>query len=247
MTKQTLILGLIVGLLTSVPALAQAWEKVDEENGIVSYRKPVAGSPIVAFKGEADVKASIEKILWVLTNNEHKPKWVDRMKKSYELEKKTPYHAIVYQVFKLPVPISNRDYVYEGKITRKGEQILVNLKSVSHRKAPPVEGVRAYLKRCTYVLTPKGDNLTHISVEVHTDPRGWLPSWLVNIIQKKWPIRTLSGIQKMVTKSYVGTLAAPPRPAPPAPPAAPAAPEMSTSPDAASSSAPSSEAPAVSE
>ncbi len=247
MIKNIIIFGLVFGLLSTGPALARGWQKFDQEEGIVSYRKPVSGSPIVAFKGEADVKASIDKILWVLTNNEHKPKWVHRLKKSYELEKKGPFHAIIYQVFKLPLPISNRDYVYEGKISRKGEQVLVNLKSVSHRKSPPVEGVRAYLKRCTYTLTPKGDNLTHISVEVHTDPRGWLPSWLVNIIQKKWPIRTLSGIRKMVKKSFVGTVAPPPKPAPVAPAAAPAA---STAPEAAVSSEPATEstpAPAVSQ
>ncbi len=219
---------------------AFAWEKFDEENGITAYRKNVPGSPIVAFKGDADVNASVERILWVLTNNKYKTEWVNRLKTSYELERKTPHHAVIYQVFKLPFPISNRDYVYEGKVIRKGEQILVDLKSTTHRKAPKTEGVRAHLKRCVYTLTPKGENKTHISVEVHTDPKGWLPTWLVNRIQKSWPIRTLSGVRKMVNHPRAKDFPAPPKPeqAAPAPaeptPAEPAAAEPATPPAAPS-------------
>ena len=99
MSKHIVISLILASVLIGGPAFASGWEKFDQEEGIVSYRKPVAGSSIVAFKGEADIQASIEKVLWVLTDNEHKPKWVHRMKKSYELEAKSPYHKIIYQVF----------------------------------------------------------------------------------------------------------------------------------------------------
>jgi hypothetical protein len=184
-------------------AHADGWEKVDFENGIQSSRKSVKGSKIVAFKGETVINASVERILWVLTNNRYRTEWVDRLKVSQVLERFTPYESIIYQVFKLPFPISNRDYVYRAKVTRHGEAgAKVNIKSVFHKKAPQPAGVRAHLSRCEYVLEPRGAKQTFVRVEVHTDPRGWLPSWLVNLIQKSWPIKTLGGIKRMVNKAY---------------------------------------------
>ena len=39
-----------------------------------------------------------------------------------------------------------------------------------------------------------GENKTKVEVEVHTNPKGMLPSWLVNMIQKNWPKKTLNGL-----------------------------------------------------
>ena len=189
---------------------AHSWEKLDSEDGITSYRKAVKGSKVVAFKGEAEIKASISRILWVLTDNEHRTKWVHRLKSSTVLEKKSQYESIIYQKFGLPFPISNRDYVYHAKVERVGPSVVVNLKSVFHPKAPKPDGVRAQLTRCQYILSPLGPDKTYVTVEVHTDPRGWLPTWLVNLIQKKWPIQTLSGIKRMVKKSFAKDVAIPP-------------------------------------
>ena len=111
----------------------------------------------------------------------------------------------------LPWPISDRDYVYHAKATNQGESVILSIKSMTHRKAPKTVGVRAHLHRCTYTLVPKDGNRTHVTVEVHTDPKGILPNWLVNLIQKKWPIKTLSGIRRQVTKSFVKPKARPPK------------------------------------
>jgi hypothetical protein len=48
-----------------------------------------------------------------------------------------------------------------------------------------------------------GTNKTTLEVEVHTDPKGMLPSWLVNIIQKKWPSKTLLTLAKVASDASV--------------------------------------------
>ena len=119
---------------------------------------------------------------------------------------------MIYQVFGLPWPVNDRDYVYDARAYWKGEKLVLALKSTKHPKAPKTIGVRANLKHSYYYLTPKGENKTHVVVEIHTDPMGSLPSWLVNIIQKKWPIKTLSGIRRMVKKPFVGLATLPEKP-----------------------------------
>jgi len=40
-----------------------------------------------------------------------------------------------------------------------------------------------------------------VVAEVHTDPKGSLPKWLVNLVQKSWAHTTLMGLRAQVGKA----------------------------------------------
>ena len=192
----------IVSTLLSDTALA--WEQIDEGDGIRVYKKDIPNSDLVAFRGDSLIDAPIEKVLWVLGDNKYRTEWVDRLKFSKILEQKGPYEYIVYQHFGLPFPASDRDYVYRGKAVKAGVgKVVLLLESVEHPKAPETVGVRARLVRSRYELIAKGKDQTIVIVEIQTDPKGWIPSWLVNMIQKSWPRKTLTALKKQVRKPYV--------------------------------------------
>jgi hypothetical protein len=56
-----------------------------------------------------------------------------------------------------------------------------------------------------------------LSIELHSDPKGWLPAWVVNLFQKDWARITIAGIRRQVKKpdlkapaefvTYLGELA----------------------------------------
>lgn len=212
-TWLTLVFALFIGAGAGLNSAAAAeWELGDKEDGITSYKKNEPGSPVTAFKGEAVIDAPLAKVAWVIRDNEHRTEWVDRLQSSRVLETTSTFSKVIYQHFGLPWPIADRDYVYEAKVSWNGDILQFDLKSTTHAKGPKTVGVRANLIRCTYQLKPWGENRTQISVEVHTDPAGSLPAWLVNIIQRKWPIKTLSGIRKMVKKPYAQMSELPPKP-----------------------------------
>jgi hypothetical protein len=200
-------------LLALAPAVAAAgdkpdkfdWKEINDKDGIKVYRKGVEGSKIVAFRGVGIVDASPLKVLYVIGENEHRGEWVDRLYISEVLEQVSQSEFVLYAAYKLPL-FSNRDYVYRGKaFSRPDGSVVVNIKSEEHPKAPKTVGVRAWLNRCVYLLTPiDGGKKTQIDVEVHTDPKGSMPTWIVNLVQKSWPLKTLSGIRKQVTKLHGG-------------------------------------------
>ena len=39
------------------------------------------------------------------------------------------------------------------------------------------------------------DKETNVEVTIHVDPRGKIPSWIVNLIQKNWPYRFIKGME----------------------------------------------------
>ena len=48
-----------------------------------------------------------------------------------------------------------------------------------------------------------GGASTYVVGEIHLDPKGYLPKWVVNIFQKDWPINTFSALRKHVKKPDV--------------------------------------------
>ncbi len=212
MTKRNL-LGLLLAVvcLVAVDAHAAGWEKIDDEAGIVTYKKDVPGSSFLAFKGIATIDAPIEKILFVLADNAHRTEWLDRLKTSRVLEQKSPYEYVVYQHYGAPPLVSDRDYVIFGRATQNAKgQVVLRMWSVEHAKAPETVGVRGKLHRSSYVLTPRGKK-TEVIVEIHTDPMGMLPGFVVNLIQKSWARNTLTALANQVKKPHVKAIALPPK------------------------------------
>lgn len=199
-------------LLVAAPASAAGWQLIDDDNGVRVFRKDVASSQLLAFRGEAVFPHPAEAILWVLADNQHRTEWVDRLVESVVLERRSDYEQVIYSHFELPAVISDRDYVYSGRATRSKAtgRVTLALQSVTHPKAPPTVGVRAHLIGSSYVLIPEAPNRTRVEVEIHTDPKGLLPSWLVNFIQKNWPMKTLTALREQTGKPHVGRLALPP-------------------------------------
>ena len=188
-----------------------SWQQIKLKEGIKVFKKEITNSKLVAFKGEAVFDTTPGKIIHVLGDNNHKKDWVDRLVKTEILEKIGPYEKVMYQEFSAPWPVANRDFVYHAKLIRKKSgEIVLHMNSVPNPKAPKTVGVRADLIKSVYVLTPLGPNKTKLEVEIQSDPKGLLPKWVVNIIQKSWPMKTLEKIREQVKKPFVRDVPLPP-------------------------------------
>lgn len=186
--------------LASAPARAETpdgWEYITTDDGVVVYRKEVPGSDVVAFKGVAYAKVPIGKILAVFKDPAERPFWVDRYEDHKTLDKSE--NTETYWIhFGVPWPVSDRDYVLhsDGKEDPEKRVYTCTIKSVERKEAPVNDCcVRAVVYKTFYEFTavPDGET-TKIVVEVHTDPKGSLPSWLVNLIQESWPSNTLHSL-----------------------------------------------------
>ena len=67
----------LLGLLWLLPVsvAAEEWELRTEEDGIRVSTRPVPGSGIAAFRGEARVEAPVEAVLEVLMDADRHPEW----------------------------------------------------------------------------------------------------------------------------------------------------------------------------
>lgn len=211
--KSTL-LALVVGAALALPGRASAltWEEIYTEDEVTVSRASVPGTSLVAFRGDTVMAAPIGKVLGVLLDHDHRTEWVGRLYLTKLLSSTSDFDYVLYQAYELPAIFSNRDYVFRSVSTTNPATGAVNMKieSVEFPGAPETVGVRARLVDSKYALTPIDATHTRVEVEILTDPMGSMPVWLVNLIQRSWPLDTLNGIRAQLGKAWVPDHALPP-------------------------------------
>ena len=184
-----------------------SWELVAEKDGFVTKRMAVEGSTVMAFRGETVVDVPVSKILTVFLDSERRKDWVDRFDSTEDVEVVSDLDRVYWIRFELPFPLSDRDYLLRatGDIDADKKVFVANIRSVSH----PDRGVNdccvraeAYRTYYRFQAIP-GQNKTKIEVEVHTDPKGMLPGWLVNMVQEDWPRETLLSLAREAAKDEI--------------------------------------------
>ncbi len=197
-------------LLFALPFSAMSepkWDKIRDEPNMQIWKGTVEGSPLTAFKGTRVMPVKITKVVEVLMSEDvaMRRDWVDRLSQFTILEKRGQYDWTFYAAYDMPWPIDDRDYIVDGslKIDPSKNEVMIYLKSGQHANSPKTVGVRADLTESWYRLVPLPGDKTEVTVSIQTNPRGELPPWLVNLIQKSWPANTLSKLEAVASRPNV--------------------------------------------
>lgn len=213
MMKKRFSLVLALCLSAALPALADTvssdagWEELANEDGIQTWRKELEGSPVVAFKGRAVIDAPIAKVANVLYDTSRKLEWVAKIKESKDIRYMTKLERVEYNHTGTPWPLKDRDFVFHARarLDRANKTMVLHIQSVEDPAAPEQRCcIRAKLHSSNYTLKAvEGGAKTELTVEIHADPMGKVPKWVVNLFQKAWPRTTLENVQKQVAKADV--------------------------------------------
>jgi hypothetical protein len=200
------VVALIMPLAMSASAQSEKWELVGSKDDIVSYRREVPGSPVIAIRGEAVVDASIVRVVSVLMDSARLPQWMDRLAETRRIRTQGERHYVEYSRANVPFPLTDRDFVVETWVETDAakKRLLLKAHSVVDPSAPVNSLVRGEVLSSTFTLTPVDHSQrTRVVAEVHTDPKGSIPKWLVNLTQKSWAHTTIMGLRAQVRKPNV--------------------------------------------
>ncbi len=203
------ILIFIACLFFGFPAFAEeqsVWKKINEEKDIQIFIKNIPGSPIIAARGVTVFDANILKIAGIIRNNTRFKEWVPRLLKVNTINEFSQYEWVEYILLDSPWPLNNREFVL-GKtmeIDKAGNRISFDFHSVESPLIPENNKyVRAEIYEGSFILTRINENQTHIDVTTHTDLKGMIPNWVINYVQKIWPLRTLKALKKHAAKNDI--------------------------------------------
>jgi len=83
-------------------------------------------------------------------------------------------------------------------------EVRIDFWSITHPKEPPVPGVvRIPSLRGHWTLSPlNGGHATQAEYQVHADPGGSLPGWIVNMVSKEIPFQTIASLREQVKRRH---------------------------------------------
>jgi len=177
------------------------WEEINDQENVKVYSTEVPGSDILKIKTRTIIKSSISNIQSILDNVAHRKNWIPFLQESSIIEIKSNTEKIEYSLFSAPWPATDRDFVYKlTLISSNASNITYTMTSTQHSDKPVSDDlIRADLMESTYILTALSPELTRVELIFHADPKGWLPDWIINIIQRILPYLILRNLRQQAS------------------------------------------------
>ncbi len=191
------MVSVVIALICFDAVLAENWEKFHSEDGIDLYRAPKAKSGIIPFKAEAIVNGSVEAYLKHLLDVKGRLEWAPKLDRITIHKKIGPNHFIYSEFYKTPWPATDRQFLLEGKVIFKSPQhILLKGSNSDLLKYKSSNHILCDVNFLNFELVQLKNNKTRLTFSFLGDMKGWMPNWLINLIQRKWPMRFIQEIRK---------------------------------------------------
>jgi hypothetical protein len=186
---------------------SSGWQKISDLDDIQVYKKEITDRPLIALKGETVLNFPIEKVATVMDQIEKQPQWVPYLLEARQLRQISFYERLIYTCSRSPWPVKDRDFLAHSsvEVDQKREKITVRMRSVEgHEVAVRTDRVRGDLSSCIIVVQSlEGGQKTYFSIEILVDPKGWIPKWVVNLVQRKLTRKYIEGLRVQVARPEI--------------------------------------------
>ncbi|EAT16600.1 hypothetical protein HTZ97_09790 [Desulfuromonas acetoxidans] len=171
------------------------WIYESTDAGVALYHQQDAAEGLLPFKAVAELNIASEQIVLALLEAEQKPLWAPKLKG-------TTVHATLAancfqysEYYTTPWPFKDREFLLLGTIARQGETIVFSAVDAPDRHFRDDRHVQANIHELTFAVIPLATNRTRVEFTFSGDLGGWIPDFVQEIIQKRWPVRFIQALQ----------------------------------------------------
>ncbi len=202
---------LAAALAAAAPARAAGggsdWEQIADKDGVKVYRRSVEGSRLKSMRGVGVVDAPVRTVALVLLDDPRAHEWVDSLAESRVVRVLSPYEYIEYNHVAMPAFVRDREFITRVSLAASRADATAYIRSqpaddpsIAHTKI-----IRGQLSGYYELKSIDGGKRTLLTIELHSDPAGLIPAWLVNLFQKDWARATIAGIRRQTQKPDLKT------------------------------------------
>lgn len=156
--------------------------------GIDLKTKEIAGSPANIARAEAVVEIPVEALVKEIagTDGAHFRAQEEELLDWKVVKTVDETNHVIYSGHKTPFPVTDRELCYlRTQHKLDGGAVLMVGVSINDKDVPTAEGrVRAVVLAC-WLFKPQEDGKTHVTRCIQLDPKGSVPSFLINAQQAK--------------------------------------------------------------
>ncbi len=203
----------LVFVIAAAPSLhagkvgPDGWEQIADKDGVQVFRRSVPGSPLKSMKGIGLVDAPPETVALVLLDDDRAPEWVDSLAESRVVRVLSPYEYIEYNHVAMPAFVRDREFITRVSLaaSRADATAYIRSQPVDDPSIAHTKIIRGQLSGYYELKSIDGGKRTLLTIELHSDPAGLIPAWLVNLFQKDWARATIAGIRRQTQKPDLKT------------------------------------------
>jgi hypothetical protein len=188
----------------------QPWIQTSQDDDIITFKRDVPGSAIIALRGEGVIDAPLVRVASVLLDYKRATEWIDSLEETHVVRMLSATEFVEYDHNGTPpIIMVDRDFVCRGRIEVNVQQqtFIMNLWPTTDPAVPVGRYVRGTLRGYWKLQAIDHGTKTHVTAEMHGDPKGGVAKWLVNFFQKGWPRNTLESLRAQVAKPDIKIVA----------------------------------------
>ncbi len=193
------LLIISICLFLNFNIFATQWSYLLEQDGIKVFSAKSAHSGVIPFKATGIVKANIKKVINVLLDHQRKNEWSPKLD-DVKIHNKISNKKIIFsEYYRTPWPSTDREFLLSGNIkVHDKNHVELLAKSITDSNFSDDRYIQTDVKYLNLSIRKISNKSTEITFKFHGDMKGWMPVWLMNLIQKKWPLRFIQGLRKQV-------------------------------------------------
>jgi hypothetical protein len=178
------------------------WGLEKDVNRIQCYTRTVKGSNFKEFKAVTEIQSTLSGLVALVADMQNAPEWIDTCIEGRLLKQIAVNETMTYSVNEAPWPVSDRDTVVHNRVSQDSVTRRVTITMEGKPTFIPDTPDRLRIKHLIgfWQFTPKPNGIVSIHYQVHCEPGGHLPSWLVNAAVVDQPYKTLLNMRTYVLK-----------------------------------------------
>ncbi|MCP4913342.1 MAG: hypothetical protein GY909_09490 [Oligoflexia bacterium] len=189
----------IIDIKAMAATYNKGWKKERVKKGFSVYTRDEPNSDLVGIKVEGTIDAALPCTMSNLREVEASSEWIPGQIKKTTLKEVSDLEAVTYSLSDLPWPLNNREMILHNQLhlDLENDLLYVVSKSVNHpdHATVPEDTVRAIVHYSNVGLRPVTKKKTYVELTVFVDPKGSIPSWVVNFYQQGWPIEFIKALE----------------------------------------------------
>lgn len=180
------------------------WKEERVRRGYKVFTRKNQEKGILPIKVTGVLDAPIDYIMEALRDVEGQKEWTPDLLEKTTLKDLGPRIAITYSLTDMPWPIYDRRLVLHNELLLDKDRklLFVLSKSVGHSGSPtPKKTIEAFVGYSNMGFRPIDQNKTYVELTAFIDPKGSIPTWIINFYQQGWPIEFLEALEERAQKN----------------------------------------------
>ena len=193
--------------ITSFDPSKVTW-KIHKTDGTSKVYQATKAMPsgLVPLKADTTFDHPLERVYSVLSDYNRRVEWVPRLEESYTLPKNDMSQYIAYTRYDSPFPFQDRSALVNvvDRYSSQKQTVVSTIVSIEHPKVPHKKGeVRLETKGLFLLKAIDGGKRTYGEVILVNDFKGNIPIWVINFVQKSWPLKMFKSLKVQLKKEDI--------------------------------------------